>query len=309
MATATHKEIFQGIMARNRGAMDRATEYFREALSSDPENGLAHAQLAITLAMSRRPLGALEEAKRALRYAPDDASSHIAMAMAAVMVDDPVRARAAIDEALRLDPASTDALQMRCALAVRERDMPALQTAAQALRGAAPDDVTAPVFLSEVAWSKGDAARAEDEARAALAIAPDVAAAHAAIGRAFLLQKRFDDARDAGLSALSIDPTSRGAQGLLTDVRLGRLPLVGPVFRVVVRLNDMSISRMMKLCAPPFIALMIGLEVLRHYQIQWGRDVLNLGLIGLGVTVWAVMMIHGREMAKFRKQAKLKTDY
>lgn len=309
MSGSVHEDIKLGILARDRGATERAIGHFCDALTTDPENGIAHAHLSITLSMSGQPLAALEEAKRALRAQPNAPASHLAMAMASLLIDDPATARDSVEETLRLDPHSVGALQMRAGEAVLARDMDALEAAATAIRSAEPFNAEAPALLADVAYARGDAPKAEAEARNALSLAPNGAMSHVAIGKAFLLQGRYEDARDAGLSALAIDPTSNGARRLLTDVRFGRLPIVGRVFTMIVRLNELSFRRALPVLGIGLSVLLVAIAVARHYDIDWLRSIFSYAAILIGGSVLGVTIIHGRAMAEFQKNARLKRDY
>lgn len=301
--------IVQGVLARNRGATDRAIEYFCDALSENPENGFAHAQLSISLSAAGRPLSALEEARRALRYIPNEAIAHIAHAMAATLLDDRQAARESIDMALKLNPNSPDALSMRCAVAMRSLDWDGLETAANALRAAKPEDAEAPALLTDVAVFRRDPQTAEAEARRALSLGPNDARSHVAIGNAFYLQGRFDEAKEAGLSALAIDPDSPHAQRLLTTVQHGRLPLVGPLFRMVAWTDKVSLKHFLTYGLPVIAGYWITRDVLRHLELDQIREVFVNGILMALVGFLILHTIHRRTIAKFRKQARLKRSY
>lgn len=301
--------IRNGIFARDRGAYDRSVSFLCDALTEDPENGRAHAELSITLAAMNRRFGAIEEANRALSYAPNDPASHLALALALLLIDDTDGAEAANERALQLDPMSVDALHLRCALALRARDADALETAATALRAALPARADPFVSLADAAILRGDAPVAEARAREALALEAESAAAHVAIGEAFYLQRRFEDARDAGLSALSIAPESAGAQKLLTDVGFSRRPVVGPLFRLTYRLETIPAARLLTYVAIGFFLYSLSFDLMRYAGLREVAQALSFVGLAFGLSLFGMQMLQHRAMARFRRQATLKRSY
>lgn len=295
-----------------RGADSRALDHLRDALAADPESGRAHATMAIVLVGLERPLGALAEARLALRYAPDHPDSHLADAMTRLLIDDREGSNRAIDEVLRLDPLSVNALDMRAVAAQTARDADALDAAARGLCAALPHRAKGFVHRSEAAAMRRDAATAEAEARRALAIDPGAAGAHAALGQAFYLQRRFEHAKRAALSTLALSPNAREGRRLLSDLRFGRLPVVGAPFRWLAHVEDtVSIDdpRVLKGLAIFLAMLVIGLDLMRYAglgeAVAWAPTV----TLVLGGACWGLMLLRKRELNRLSREARLRHDY
>lgn len=295
--------------AQRRGAFNRALEAFSRVLSRDPENGIAHAHLSLCLHQMGRPIGALEEATRALTYAPNIALAHAAQAVALLGLDDVTGARRATAEARRLDPENTDALVVSCMIELQDRDRKALRDAAEALLLADPTSEEGHFFASRAASLALDGHRAEAHAREALRLNPEAAGHHVVMGWAFWAQRRFDAARDAGLSALAIDPNNAGAHSLLAAVEMHRRPLTGRFHRLGMILDTASIQQMVLYVLPVGFLYLCAGDVLTHYERTDLNLYLNFGLLAC-LFGWHVSRQAYRKAAAANLQAaELKTDY
>jgi protein O-GlcNAc transferase len=110
-------------------------------------------------------------------------------------------------EAIEADPANCDAMLNLAGIKISANlldDAQALLTAARTIRPTDPNILAA---LANVHQARGDNAQAETYYRDAIARRPDLALAHANLGRLLYHTDRLEDAIESYLEALKIDPS------------------------------------------------------------------------------------------------------
>lgn len=305
----TTLSMFTAIGAFDRGDYTRAKTLFEDILTDDPANALAHARLSMCLFQMAQYFAAAEEADRALSADPELPLAHVARAWIAVVMDDNGTADAALAEALRLDPQNWNALEIRCARALRDNDAEGLRREAEALVQLRPNMSEAHALLSRAASLRRDGGLAERHAREALRLDPNDAFSHEAIGWAFWASKSYSKATDAGLSALAINPNSAGAQALLAVVDMEQQRLMGWFHRLGWIVNKLSMRTLMRTGALVLFAFMVANDVLRYANAEGLATALTYAFAGFFAAIWLSHMALQKKATANLKAARLKTSY
>lgn len=302
-------DIFTAVQSFRAGNFHRAASQFQDVLTEDPEHAVAHAFLSMCLLHQRKPFAAMHEADRALQANPDLPLAHVARGQIAVVLDDLSRAEESIQEALRLDPENTDALSVRCNMALSERDMPALKQAAEVLLQKDPSSAAPHVYLSRAASLALDGQMAERHAREALALSPNDADAHQAIGWAFWADRAYPKAREAGLSALAIAPNSVGAQSLLAAVEMQGRPLTGWLHRIGLVVNQLSMKNATRYLLPALLGYLVLRDLLDFFGYETMDRALHYIFMGTMLFLWWSTVSFGKRAAQNQREARLKRNY
>jgi TolB-like protein/tetratricopeptide (TPR) repeat protein len=190
-----------------REGIEKAIEYYRQALELDPQYALAWAGLARTYSdqagSSWLPIAegfgkARDAAQRALRLDPDLAEAHAAMGEICTLHDwDWKGADQSFKRALELAPGNARILRSAAVLA---GDLGRVQEAIEMLRRAAaldPLGVSVHRSLARRCHAAGFLDEAEAAARKTLEINPHGARNYFLLGFIFLAQERLDEAQEA----------------------------------------------------------------------------------------------------------------
>jgi tetratricopeptide (TPR) repeat protein len=307
--TLSNRDLPLAIAASDRGDYTTALGYFRKALKADPESALIHAHLAVCLFGLRKYFASSRAVDTALSLAPNLPMSHVLRSMLDTVFGDSKSAKASLDEALRLDPENKDALVLRCASALFDRDIPELAKVTEALLSLYPDDDQAHYFASRLASLRLDADTAEKHARVALRIAPNKDANHIAIGWAFWVRKDFDKAQEAALSALALSPNSRDAHSLLAAIEMHRKPLTGWFHRIGYLANNVNIKTATLYFVPALFLYMTAGDVLDYFGHEKIADeMLNFVMVVAGSLLLSTHL-YSRKAAKHQNAATLNKDY
>jgi tetratricopeptide (TPR) repeat protein len=186
-------------LAYRAGRLDEAAAAFARALEIDPDRpGMRHYYGRLL-----REKGDLAESERQLRLAvaqttPDDLRTRVNLALTLVERGSLDEAESLLRETLAKEPRHVEAqAAMGRLLAARGRTQEAVPFLVEATRAPGPDPWIA---LAAVYLEEGDAGRAEDAARQALARSPMHPWALAVRGHALVKEGR----RDEGLAALQL---------------------------------------------------------------------------------------------------------
>lgn len=220
---------------------DMAERELRSLLSQDPQNGDAHALLAICLLHDQqRQREATEHAEQAIGLQPDDPIGHYALAVSLLQRNRPEQAERAIGEALRLDPYDADsfAVLARCYLS-QDRHQDALEAARQGLAADA-DHVDCGNMRSIALERLGRGDEAIASASETLRRDPDDPMSHAAFGLTLLNSQRYDEAQVAFRESLRLDPGNEMArQGMIAALN-NRSIIFRLVYRFYVALSRLN---------------------------------------------------------------------
>lgn len=302
-------DLIIAVQSYRQGNYPRAVSQLQDILTNSPENARAHAFLSMCLLHMGRPFAAMHEADRALQADPELPLAHVARGQISVLMDDPTGAEDHIREALRLNPENTDALSVRCNIALSERDVPALRQAAEVLLQKEPDMPAAHIYLSRAASLSLDGTTAERHAREALSLAPDDADAHTMIGWAFWAQRAYPKARQAGLSALAIQPNSESAQSLLAAVEMQEKPMTGWLHRIGMVVNRMSLKKAARYLLPALFGYLVLRDVLEFWGYFTADRVLHYGFMGTMLFLWWSTITFAKRASLNQKEARLRRDY
>ena len=204
----------------NQNRPDLAADELRRALAADPDDGEAHALLALCHVDLGRPADALREARAAVRSEPDLALAHLAHAHALREANALDAADDALTKAIALDPYEPSAFALRASLDVaRERWAAALESADEGL--ALDPEHAGCLNARAIALRRlrrpGEAA---ETIEGALARDPENAYTHANAGWARLEASDADGALEHFREALRLDPTLETAQeGILEALK------------------------------------------------------------------------------------------
>ncbi|MCA0301247.1 MAG: tetratricopeptide repeat protein [Proteobacteria bacterium] len=125
---------------RARNDEDRADEILRAAIARNPESGLAHHSLGLSLVRQRRIDAAVKEFARAAELEPGNARYGYVLAVALEQTGQRVEALKALDAVLARHPYDVDALQAGVAWAAQRGDRPKALGYLATLRALMPGD-------------------------------------------------------------------------------------------------------------------------------------------------------------------------
>ena len=214
-----------------QGKANLDEQELRLVLAQEPENGPAHALLAMCLADRERFTEAEDEAKQSIHHAPDDSFSHYTLAK---VLEDRRRfdeAEAAVSEAIRLDPEDADHHALQAQIRYNQRRWPAALEAAERGLECDPEHVGS-TNLRAMALIKLD--RKDEAGRtldAALARDPEDALSHASQGWALLEQSEPKKALEHFREALRLDPEMEFARAGIVEALKARNPIYALMLR------------------------------------------------------------------------------
>ncbi|MFT3686542.1 MAG: tetratricopeptide repeat protein [Phycisphaerales bacterium] len=178
-----------GLLLRKQGRLDEALVECERAVRDEPARAASHLNLGLVLKDLQRRDEAIDSLRRAIALDPNDPEIHTSLGSALTLAPghDASEAEASFNEALRIDPRYVPAFHGLGVLAGEERDFD----------------------------------RAIEMFKKALEIDPRYAASRGGIGRAFMLQGKYQEARDAlqvYLDALApTDPRAKAVAKLIRE--------------------------------------------------------------------------------------------
>jgi tetratricopeptide (TPR) repeat protein len=203
---------FATLSAARLGAYRDALTLWRDAVSNQPENYVAHTNYGVELLNRRHLPEAIEEFNQALRFATDDlAKIHLELGTALSLSKRFPEAIEHFEEALRVEPEYPDRAKvlhyLGMALLSDNQPEAAIQRLREALREG-PDlaEVHMRLGLALVAAGQGQAGI--DEFDEALRVGPDSAEVHNHMGLALYGMERRTEAMPHFMHALKLRPDS-----------------------------------------------------------------------------------------------------
>jgi Flp pilus assembly protein TadD len=195
--------VNRGALRLARGDVNGAEALYREAISVDPENPTAHANLGYVLALTERHDEAIREAEEALAIEPGRSApwAHLGMSQLALgNIDDGL---SSLSRAVRLDPENHFAWNAmgRALLALGRPDV--------AVR---PDDVDLLISLAIALAAQDRTAEAVRVLHRATSISPDSSRAWTQLGVVSIVNHDHGTAGEALLNALDLDPDNSDAR-------------------------------------------------------------------------------------------------
>jgi tetratricopeptide (TPR) repeat protein len=202
MSTAFHR----GMVLLQQGRNDLADREFREALSQDPDDPMAHACLSLCLSRRDEDAAALAEADEAVRTGPDLAFCHYVRGLALNSLDRHAEAQAAALEAIRLDPDDADYPGLLASIEMGRRRWSEALAAAERGLALDPENATCMNFRAMALVQLGRKAEAAATLGSALADDPENAFTHANQGWALLHRGEHVKALEHFREALRLEP-------------------------------------------------------------------------------------------------------
>ena len=221
----------RALVLQSQGRHDLAEKELRQHLAKLPNDGFAHAVLALNVAELDRLAEAEESAREAIGLAPDNAFSHYAMARVLSARNREDDAALAIMEAIRLEPVDADYHGMLAVIEFhRRRWQPSLDAAETGLRFD-PEHVNCNNLRAMALVKLGRKAEAGATIDATLSRDPANAISHANKGWTLLEQGRRKDAMMHFRESLRLDPTSDWARaGLVEAIKAGN-----PIYALLLK--------------------------------------------------------------------------
>lgn len=210
----------KGCLMLDLGKYAEAEHELRRHLASFPDEGAAHASLALALAQLDRIGEALAEARLAVHNEPESAFCHYVLARCHIRDNNEDSAEKSLKEALRLNPQDADYLHLLAAVYCDKSDYKAaLETSEKAL-AIDPESADFLNLHSKILTMLGRDAEAARDAALALAKEADSCDSHTSLGLSLLSRGEHLEAMKAFREALRLDPDSETARrGMLSALK------------------------------------------------------------------------------------------
>jgi Tfp pilus assembly protein PilF len=219
-----------------------AEQRLREALTSEPEDFLAHRLLALALYHQEREGEALPEAERAISLAPDDPNNHYVLAAILLAMDRPQQARQSAQEALRLDPNIPAYHALLARIYVKQKQWQRAREAAESGLRLAPEHVECINVRAMALVGLGEREQASELIETALAQEPEEALSHANMGWTLLHRNQPEKAMEHFREALRLDPMSQWARAGIIEALKARNPLYRLILRYFLWMSRLTKS-------------------------------------------------------------------
>lgn len=270
----------EGDMWLERNRPEKAVDAYKKALAEEPDNGEAHARLALCLLAVEKLDESKEEAEAAIGLDPDDPMGHFALSLVLRALGRPKEAERAAGEVVRLWPESELGYgALAGALADRKKWEAALEAAEKGL-DIDPGDEDCLKTRAFVLIQSGGGDRADFTLEAALRRNPEDSAAHALMGWSHLHKGRTADAVSEYTEALRLDPESDSArEGLVTAMKSRN-----PLYRLMLKWFLFQT----RIKGRYIFAIMIGTIIARSFLRRMASQTPSLALLFNGL-FWAMV--------------------
>jgi tetratricopeptide (TPR) repeat protein len=208
-----------------------AEQELTAAMAEEPNDGFAHACMAICLLARKQYDQATELAQRAIHLDPEMPMGHAVLAMVWQQRNYLDKAEASIREAIALAPHAADYQAQLSNIKYHQGDWDAARQAAEAALAINPEHIEAINLRAESLRKLGRTQDARVELQNALRLNPDSADSHAVLGWNYLQQGDRKMATQHFREALRLNPDSEWArQGVLETLRS-----YNPIYRPLMR--------------------------------------------------------------------------
>jgi tetratricopeptide (TPR) repeat protein len=221
----------RGELLFEQSRYDQAANELTAHLGENPNDGAAHALLAISLASLKRFDDALAHAREAIGIDPEDGVAHYSLAFTELERCRYKAAAKALEEAIRCAPLAANFHSLLAALRARQQRWPAALEAAERGLECDPEHLECLNMRALAQRQLGMNAAAAETMRDALARDPNDELAHANQGWALLEEGRASEALTHFREALRLSPD-------LEYARLGILEALkaqNPIYRAILR--------------------------------------------------------------------------
>lgn len=224
-------QLQRALVLHQQGRHDLAEKELRQHLTSEPNDGFAHALLAISCLEQERVKEAEQSAREAIGAAPDSAFTHYALARVLSERNRENEAVTAIQEAIRLEPTDADYHGMLAGIEFDRRQWQAALNAAETGLQFDPEHVACNNLRAMALVKLGRKAEAGVTIEQTLARDPDDAFSHANQGWTLLEQGQRKKAMEHFRESLRLDPTNDWAKaGLVEAIKAGN-----PIYAVMLK--------------------------------------------------------------------------
>jgi tetratricopeptide (TPR) repeat protein len=202
----------RGVLLYQQDRHEQAEAEFRQVLSTDPGDSMAHSFLALCLTARKDFKQATEEAQVAVHHAPDSDFAHYALAKVFFDRNRNAEALEHINEAIRLDSWDADYFAMLGSIHLEERRWPAALESVERGLQIDPEHVGCNNLRAVALVKLGRRTEAGATIDGSLAKDPDNAITHANKGWALLHDARHKEALEHFREALRLDPNNEWAR-------------------------------------------------------------------------------------------------
>lgn len=292
-----------------RGQTEQAMDALTELLGDDPDDGDAHALLAICLVRRKRLHAARLEAQRAAELDPESVFAHLAMGGVLFARREFALAEQHLSSALELDP---------------ESDQPHAQLArlydawgkpddamAHALRACelAPASASNWALRGSLEHSAGNRVAALEHAVSALEIDPEHLDALVLAGHCELASGNAHSAHEHAVWALQIDPTDEGPLTLLGAIKARQSIFLGAWWRFQSFMTAGSSRRMLLLLVGIFLVYRIVLIALGNNGMDHLVTPLAIVWLGFCAYTWFAPTLFWKSVKREMESVTLRSDY
>lgn len=224
---SVHRE--RALLLFQQGRLEHCLKELSQHLATEPNDGFAHALLALCRARSEQFDEATRDAQQAIHLDPELPFTHYALAQVLLLRNRPAEARTAIEEAIRLDPHNDLFFGVLASIELARRNWPAALEAAEAGLAIDPEDDTCTNLRAFALVHLGRRDEASQAIEDAISRDPDNADTHANRGWSLLHEGKPTKAMDHFREALRLDPNSEWARTGIVEAMKARNPLYRPI--------------------------------------------------------------------------------
>lgn len=233
-------QLQRALVLHQQGRHELAENELRQHLAADPNDGFAHALLAICALEQEHLNDAEQSARTAIGHAPDLAFSHYALARVLSQRNREPEAVTAIQEAIRLEPEDADYHGMLAGIEFDRRQWQAALNAAETGLQFDPEHVACNNLRAMALVKLGRKAEAGATIERTLARDPDDAFSHANQGWTLLEQGDRRKAMEHFRESLRLDPTNDWARtGLVEAIKAGN-PIYAGMLKYFLWMQKLS---------------------------------------------------------------------
>ncbi|WNG41590.1 tetratricopeptide repeat protein [Archangium violaceum] len=285
MRAAMQSAYDRASILMDKGLYAHALPLLKQAIEEEPERAHAHALLGQCLQELNQMPEALKAGREALALDPEDAWVRVCLARTLAITKQRREATQHAEEAHRLSPEAPDPLRVLAHLAQRGgRHERALEFLDQAL-ALAPGDPELHAMRAMSLRALGRHHSADEASREAMTWNPEEARALMSRGLVCLDQGNVREAEALFQTAVTQHPDEPIYRQALLIARLSGRPVLGPVFRRLLRVRNILGARLM-------VGLFVALGVLAALRgfIPESHGPLSLGAAGV-LGLYAALLV------------------
>ena len=238
--TSTSAGRDRGALLHDQGRHDLAEREYREHLAAQPDDGIGHALLSLTLVELERLPDADNESRTAIALAPDEPFAHYARARVLLARRRYEEAVLAASETTRLDPDHPRGFAILAAARLSQRRWSDALAATDAGLALEPEHENLLTIRGLALRHMGRSAESQQAFEGALRRDPENSYAQASRGLGLLHDGRMGEALEAYREALRLDPSNEMARSGLVEALKARNPIYAAVLRAMLFIGRLS---------------------------------------------------------------------